>query len=488
MAEGLAIGSGFAQGLTKVLLGKRQKDTEESFQRENRNVNIKLALLPEIIKRAESYADVEPFINELLGDTKGKKGAKGDPDVHGLLSQVLTPAFGASKDPMAAVRQDANTVNAAVDAKLPPRQTMFGVPILSDDEVAQRDTDRLVAGTKAVEGAKLDAQTEAKLGQAARLRQIDPEMTVQESLIAVGLKVPQDKFAVIPSGGGVMNTVTGEVKEPPSAKTVNLPAQLRERVEELRSLNPGMDEAGLRAEAAKQLQAERLLEDETKEANAASIQASRDSINANRAIQNTLLKMQQDAGGITPNNAAALTTQLRRDWTKAVEPFKARDTYVAKLQETVTPGSDGKTMIQRDRNAATQTIINSFNRLLEEGNVVREGEYARSETLAPLATWLEAKITALTAGGGRLTDAQLESLAKEGIRIASVTKSVFEGGLRDQRLAMENQLKRYNIPSQDVFGNSNIGAAVQTITINGKPFTGTQAQIDAYKRRYPNAQ
>ena len=138
---------------------------------------------------------------------------------------------------------------------------------------------------------------------------------------------------------------------------------------------------------------------------------------------------------------------------------------------------------------ATQTIINSFNRLLEEGNVVREGEYARSEQLAPLGTWIEAQLTALQVGGGKLTDAQLASIAKEGIRIAETTRSIYEGGLTDMRTAMTRSLQRYSIPQEDVFGNSRIGAQSFASTLNGKSYTfDSQAKLDAFKRQFPTAQ
>lgn len=498
--EALSIGSGFAKGLANIFLGKRQRDQEEAFARENRNTQIKLSMLPEILKRAENYADVAPFIDEILGggSGKGKKGAA-DPQVHGILEQFLGPALTKpTEGALANAASGEQAMNAAgsmtgedpvlpsrpaVSPATPPKQkqTLFGIPILGDDELAARDTARAVAQEKAVTGARLDAQTEAKLAQANRLRTLDPTMSVEDSLIAVGLKIPKTKFQIVPEGSDILNTDTQEIIDRPS-RNRPLTGALGERTREIQALNPDMDEDEARRTAADQLANERGADREARAATAASLQA-------NRAIQGTLLKMQESLGGITPNNAAALTTTLRKDWTKAIAPFKTRETYVAKLNEAVTPDKSGKTQIQRDRNAATQNIINSFNRLLEEGNAVKEGEYQRSESLAPMLTWVEAQLSALQQGGGGLTDTQLTSLAKEGIRIANVTKDVHEEGLRDMRTAITRQLQNYHIPPEDVFGNSKVGAPAFSATLNGKIFTfPDQAKLDAWKRQFPAAQ
>lgn len=494
----LGIGSGLARGLANVLVAKRQEDQAKAVRQEERQAQNALAAANFLIQsgRVADYSEIQPLFDLAFGTT-GKKAGKGAVDPHAILSNVLAPAL---QRPTAAAETAAQAGTQAADTMaqftgdqpvLPSRpavspgtpaapvhrQTLFGVPLLSDAEMTARDADR----ARALATAQGDAQTDAKLAAAARLRQVDPSMSVEDSLIAVGLKVPQDQFATIPQGGGVLNKSTGEIIEPPSSRIQNIPGALGERTRELLSVHPDWSEDQAKREAATQLATERTADREAREANTQSIQAS-------RALQQTLLQMQANLGGVTPNNAAAMATQLRRDWTKAVQPFQDRQTYVAKLNSMIEKDPQGKTGIQRDRNAATQTIINSFNRLLEEGNVVREGEYARSEELAPLSTWLEAQITALSQGGGRLTDAQLESIAKEGIRIAGVTGSIFENGLRETRRAMTSQLGRYNIPVEDVFGNSTI-ASPYAATLDGRTFYfPTQAKLDTFKRQYPNAQ
>lgn len=507
-------GAGLAKGLASVFLSKRQKDQEDAIRQESQQAQLKLGMLPYLLENAQ---DPNQVIGALgLDLTGGVKPGKGEINPNDLLAQVIGPALQAPT--AGAVAGDVKRDVMATGEGLIPSSTIASpatpkfagtgqtpaavaatpgqpaAPAIANGPFAgislmtpEQRTARKVSEATAVETGKINAQNDAKLALAQRLRAADPSMSVEDSLIAVGLKVPRDKFAAVPdTAAGILDTSTGKVTPLEGGTTGagslrRLTGPLGERARELKATNPQLSDADAMAQAAGQLKEER-------EADVAAKRASQESILANRQIQQTLLKLQEAQGGITPNNAAGLTSQLRRDWTKAIEPFKQRKTYVAKLENTITPDANGQTMIQRDRNAATQVIINSFNRLIEEGNTVREGEYARSEELAPYLTRIEAALNKLTQGGGKLTDEQLTSIAQEGINIARITGAVHEAGLADLRQAMTTQLGRYNLPPEDVFANSSIGAPKFTATLNGKPFTfPTQAALDLFKRKFPDA-
>lgn len=492
MSEGLAIGSGLARGLSNVLLSQRQRDQEDQVRKEAQVQQVKMSILS---RELENGGDPNVLIPALGIDLHfGEKPPKGQPNHNDILQQLLQPhaqqvqglqpaiPAAANPEPQVGPPEDVLPSRALVSPATPPKPTVPGqIPFTSPEEVAQRK----IATETALDTAKLNAQAEAKLSLAKRLRVADPTMSLEDSLVAVGLKVPQDEYGTAPSGSFVYKKRgegAGTITEPGSAKAAgNMPGALGERTRELKALHPEWDDAKAQSEAATSIASEREGDRAQKEANL-------ESIKANREIRNTLLHMQENLGGITPNNAAGLTTQLRTAWNKAVQPFKERQTYVGKLNEMITPDANGKTGIQRDRNVATQTIINSFNRLLEEQNTVREGEYARSEELAPLGTKLQAFVTALQSGGGKLTDAQLTSIAKEGIKIANVTADVYGSGLSDIRKAMTTQLSRYNLPPEDVFGNSKLGGGTFSTTLGAKTYTfDSQAKLDAFKRQYPDA-
>lgn len=506
----LGFGAGLARGLAGGMLRKSERRREDELRKADQSRQNDMMLLPFALKLSEESGDYSAVqqIMERIDPDLAKQFKKSGGSPFEMLAPILSPTSGqmqpggskpmlgpattpkpsALPGPLAQENTLGPMTPTGEPTLLPSRQAVGpvipeparwsfgGTPLATPEERTARLTKQQIE----LERGKLTAQDLAKLDQAERLRQVDPSMSIEDALIAVGLKVPRDDYGVIPSGGGVLNKRTGEIVEPPSARSQNLPAQLRERVEELRSLNPTWSEAQLREAAAKAITDERTAEITAKE-------DARESLQATRDLRALLLKMQADQGGITPNNAASLTVQMRRDWEKAIKPFRDRQTYVAKLNEALVKDKAGRTLIQRDRNVATQTIVNSFNRLLEEQNAVREGEYARSEELAPLSTWLQAQLAAVSAGGGKLTDAQLTSIAREGVRIAKVTGEIYEEGLRELRTGMTSQLGRYKLPPEDVFGRSTLGQERVTIMINGKPFTGTQAQIDAYTRLHPEA-
>jgi hypothetical protein len=110
-----------------------------------------------------------------------------------------------------------------------------------------------------------------------------------------------------------------------------------------------------------------------------------------------------------------------------------------------------------NRNAATQAIIIAFNKLQDEGSVVREGEYARSEQLVPLINRIEGAIQRITLGGASMTDKDLTDLANEAKAIAKSMSAVSEEAAANLRQGIEEELGDYQIQSSRVFGNSQIG-------------------------------
>jgi hypothetical protein len=154
---------------------------------------------------------------------------------------------------------------------------------------------------------------------------------------------------------------------------------------------------------------------------------------------------------LTPYQRAQLTSSRRKEWDSISKVINDRQFAVAKVDSGLAALKRG------DRVSATQTIITAFNKLQDETSVVREGEYARSEDLAPLLSRIEAGLTKLVYGGGKLTDAQLIALGTETKNIARALSRVSEGGARDKRAAIEEELKELGIPASRIFGGSTVG-------------------------------
>lgn len=233
----LGIGSGLARGLANVFYGKRQQDMATKSRQEDRNAQLQISLLPEVLKRAASYDDVQPYIDRIMGNEKGTKVKAGETDHHAILSHLLGPLF--KENTTTAPTENVPTTGAtgtltsqgpmlgppATDGELPsstfaqptttqpkPRQTLMGVPVLSPEEMQARES----AGIESEETAKMTAQYKVKIKQVALLQQLDPTMSTDDALIAVGLKVPKDSFGVVPTGGGVFNKATGQIVSDPT--------------------------------------------------------------------------------------------------------------------------------------------------------------------------------------------------------------------------------------------------------------------------------
>ena len=485
--QGTAIGSGFARGLANVLVGKRQRDQEEAFAREHRNTQIKMSFLPHLIENAESLDDVMPFMEEIIsGGSQGRSGKK-DPqmqEMQGLVAQVLQPHFdqkaqgqpaGSDADPTAFVRDAVAGTATQATSQTPQRRKMFGVELLDPEEKEERDTARAVSRAKAVETGKLDAQTEAKLAMAERLRSIDPSMSVEDSLIAVGLKVPQDQFGVVPTGGGVFNKKTGSITEPPSAKVEKLTGALGERTRELMAMDPSLDEPAARAKAAQLLESEREA-DRTAKAAAAS------DIATNRAFQSALLKLQTSAGGLTPSQALSEGDRLREGWQKKVEPIVARREQVAKVDSALEALNKG------NRLAAVDQILVAFQKLNDEKTGVREGEVQRIINGLGLPAKIQGAITQLQQNGARIPDDELRGLAQLAKDTAASMDRARMGELSAYRRAITESIAGYpTIKPSTIFGDSVVGLPFQA-TVDGQVFGfDSKAKLDEFKKRFPNA-
>lgn len=166
-------------------------------------------------------------------------------------------------------------------------------------------------------------------------------------------------------------------------------------------------------------------------------------------------------GGLTPSARANIIGGRRNQWQRFTKPIIDRQQAVAKIDSGLAALDRG------NRNAATQTIIFAFNKLQDETSAVREGEYARSEELAPLTSRIEGAIVKLTEGGGKLSDSQLRSLAQEAKATATALEGVSNRAAMDLRQGIEEELGDYQIPTSRVFGGSAVGVRQKpTTTLN----------------------
>jgi hypothetical protein len=80
----------------------------------------------------------------------------------------------------------------------------------------------------------------------------------------------------------------------------------------------------------------------------------------------------------------------------------------------------------RDRNAIDQSIIMTFNRILDPTSVVRESEYARTADGISMLSWAEGKLKRVAAGGAGLTDKDRIEMVKMANIFADSSKAVYD--------------------------------------------------------------
>lgn len=489
----LGIGSGLARGLATVLFGKRQQDMATKSRQEERNAQLQISLLPEVLKRAASYDDVQPYIDRIMGNEKGTKVKKGDPDHHNILSTLLGPLF--KKNTTTAPKEAVPTTGASgtltasapqlgpmENGELPSstfaqptvrpeqkRQTIMGVPVLSNEEMQAREVAGVEASTMAEEGAKLRAKTK----QAALLMELDPSMSMDDALYAVGLKLPQDQYATYSAGGGIYKKSgadAGTIVEPASAKVANLPAALRERVEEVLS-RPDFtgDEKAARTIAEQEIRTERVADDKLKSDTAASLSENRD-------LRNVLLRLTTNAGGLTPAQVVNDTNDLRQQWQTLIKPVVERQEAVAKMSSALSALKQG------NRLAAADQILVAFQKLNDEGNAVREGEVRRLMDGLGLPSRIHGALQRLQKDGAGIPDDQLRGLAKLATDTAAEMDKVRGEELANFREGVEESIRPHNIAPTRIFGQSKLGVRAKDTPEGAKRSRARQALVSAGKQ------
>lgn len=79
----------------------------------------------------------------------------------------------------------------------------------------------------------------------------------------------------------------------------------------------------------------------------------------------------------------------------------------------------------RKRGAIDQALITLFNKLLDEGSVVRETEYARTPSNAPFYNRITGKVAQLKEGGSGITDIERQELFDTAERMFSASESKY---------------------------------------------------------------
>lgn len=164
---------------------------------------------------------------------------------------------------------------------------------------------------------------------------------------------------------------------------------------------------------------------------------------------------------MTPYQELQTIKSLSNDYKKFTGAARETLRYYTMIDSTVSALESGEI---KDMNAATQAVINSFNRVVEPGSVTRETEYARSPEGQALLESLKGKVEALSKGGPGLTVKSLRQFADLTKRFTDQALKSVEGDTkRLKKLAGEYGLDEELITGGLTLSMPDSGAASPTL-------------------------
>jgi hypothetical protein len=136
-----------------------------------------------------------------------------------------------------------------------------------------------------------------------------------------------------------------------------------------------------------------------------------------------------------------------KDWSLIKPRYKMIETAYAEAERMAKgPHKD------RSFNAVDQTLITTFNKILDPGSVVRESEYARTQEGAAKIEQFRAFVARITAGGV-LSMKERKALRDMSAKFYSIYKDAFEGAGNQYR----NLAKQYGLNPERIVPRSRVG-------------------------------
>lgn len=187
---------------------------------------------------------------------------------------------------------------------------------------------------------------------------------------------------------------------------------------------------------------------------------------------------------LTQTAEARLIDQQANKWITATKPAVELDRQVKLLDTGLAAARRG------DMASGAQTILVTFQKILDPPSVVRESEYMRSAAGQSLLNRVKGWIEQLRKGGAGIALPELEkfgNLAKEAARAQAT------GYLDSEKKRIGLVLDRYQIPHELVFQDFDFSPAAPTATtIKFRASDGRVLEVDASKwpevqRRDPGA-
>lgn len=475
-AGGAGFGGAFIQGLTSALETGRERKYRDQQRKQQSALSAANFLLGS--GQVTDVADLEPILSvampEVFGDTKGKKGGKGQPavDHKGMVSQVLSsvlqgnagglqvpppagaatpspargpmfegpiPQSGEGADPLPAKPLPSGLPSPGA----PPRRMLGGVPLLSPEEVSQRGVDQGIQ--------KTEQEINAKVGLARKLlptfQAIDPKFTLEDAMMAVGLKAQTNQAVRLQQVRGmvdgketfgVFDPRTGEYSSPETGEPIRGFTPLTANS----TYHYGVD----REAAAKRLFGKSYGESSTEERAKADELVNQNAGAKAGATTTGRAEASAKAPLSTPQRFEALRS-LQGDWRKAVAPITESKQAQARMEV-------GLRRFRADPVGASEAIRVGFEKLLSPESVVMPSEFARQGIGLSLMQKMQGYKQRYLEGGG---DIPYEQLA-EMVETAKQFNSEFDTYIEMEKERITQASQEAGLDPARVFGVAAVAA------------------------------
>lgn len=156
--------------------------------------------------------------------------------------------------------------------------------------------------------------------------------------------------------------------------------------------------------------------------------------------------------GVTIRNEQGLSAQnqfqneqtLAKEWIAATKDQRTIVTNAARMQKAKEFLNNPKLSL----NAPAQTIINTFNRILDPASVVRESEYARTPEGQSLANQIAGRWDALWRGGPGMTIGELKAV----VQLTEQFLSINSAWVDNERQRIQAAATQWGLNSKAIFG------------------------------------
>ena len=180
--------------------------------------------------------------------------------------------------------------------------------------------------------------------------------------------------------------------------------------------------------------------------------------------------------GLTPNAQFSAIERLSNSWRKDTDDVMVLANQYGAMRDAYQNLTDPRNKNNSEiRNVATQVIINGLNKMLDPTSVVREGEYARSESGVAFLNKAQGWLNRLTRGGPALTDGELREFVSQAERLLGQRE--LTAGLDRKRATYLKQAEYFNLPP-DLLNFANPAESVR----GAAPATGGAAGYGARKK------